>query len=84
MNTKLPWSGRPAVEAVCKAIEAETNWDTAEDEDKFHFYILRAAQNVGRFAPFTEDEIALNAYLANRMAGKRQCDYAWRMLAQSA
>jgi hypothetical protein len=38
---------------------------------------------VGRFAPFTEEESALNSYLASRMAGKRLCDYAWRMSAQS-
>lgn len=69
------------MDAVRKAIEADSNWDIAESEEKLHFYILRAAQNVGRFEPFSEDEAALNSYLASRMSGKRLCDYAWRMFA---
>jgi len=83
MKTNLALSGHRAVDAVRKAIESDCNWDTAESEEKLHFYILRAAQNVGRFEPFSEPEIALNTYLATRMAGKRLCDYAWRMFAQS-
>jgi len=83
MNSNLPLSGRPAVDAVRLAVEHDDDWDIAESEAKLHFYILRAAQNVNRFAPFTEDETALNTYLSSRMAGKRLCDFAWRMLAQS-
>lgn len=83
MKTDLPWSGRPAVDAVRKAVEGDCDWDVAESEEKLYFYILRAAQNLDRFEPFSEDEIALNTYLASRMAGKRLCDYAWRMFAQS-
>ena len=83
MITNLPWSGRQAVDAVRKAVEADCDWDTSQCEEKLHFHILRAAQNVGRFEPFSKDEIALNSYLASRMAGKRLCDYAWRMFAQS-
>lgn len=84
MITELPWSGRPTVDAVRKAVETDCDWDVAENEEKLHFYILRAAQNIGRFEPFTEDEQALISYLTSRMSGKRLCDYAWRMLAQSA
>ncbi len=83
MSKKSPSSKIQAVEAVRKAVEIDQNWDVAESEEKLHFYILRAAQNVGRFEPFSEAEQALNTYLANRMSGKRLCDYAWRMLAQS-
>jgi len=83
MKTDLPPSRITAVDAVRKAIESDRDWDTAENEEKLHFYILRAAQNVGRFEPFSKDEQALNTYLTGRMAGKRLCDYAWRMLAQS-
>jgi len=83
MITNIPWSGRPSVDAVRKAVESDSDWDTANSEENLHFYILRAAQNVGRFEPFTEDEIALNSYLTSRMSGKRLCDYAWRMFAQS-
>ena len=83
MYTDLPPSGYASVDAVMKSVESDNNWDTAENADKLHFYILRAAQNVERFAPFAAEEVALNTYLINRMAGKRLCDYAWRMLAQS-
>lgn len=83
MNTDKPLSKYAAVEAVRKAVEADVDWDKAENEDKLHFYILRAAQNVERFEPFEDEEMALNSYLTNRMAGKRLCDYAWRMFAQS-
>ena len=64
-----------------KAVEADRGWDRSQCEEKLHFHITRAAQNVGRFEPFSEEELALNVYLANRMAGKRLCDYAWRMFA---
>ncbi len=83
MKSDLPWSGHASVDAVRKAVEQDAGWDIAESEEKFLFYVIRAAQNVGRFAPFTAEESALNSYLASRMAGKRLCDYAWRMLAQS-
>jgi len=83
MNSDVPLSGLAAVNAVRKAVETDRDWDVAESQEKLHFYILRAAQNVGRFEPFSEDELALNSYLTGRMAGKRLCDYAWRMLAHS-
>jgi len=83
MKTDLPPSRIAAVDAIRKAVETDCDWDTAENEEKLYFYILRAAQNVGRFEPFSKEEQALNTYLAGRMAGKRLCDYAWRMLAQS-
>ena len=72
-----------AVKAVRDSVEAEADWDVAESAEKLHFYIILAAQNVGRFEPYTADEIAMNAYLTDRMAGKRLCDYAWRILAAS-
>jgi len=83
MDRNLPWSGSETVDAIRKAVEVDSDWDRAESKDMLHFYILRAAQNVERFEPFSEDETALNSYLESRMAGKRLCDYAWRMLKQS-
>ena len=83
MKTNLDLNGGSAVEAVRKAVEADSDWDSSHGEEELHFHILRAAQNVGRFEPFSEEEKALNTYLTNRMAGKRLCDYAWRMFAQS-
>ncbi len=83
MKSNLSYMGNPAVDAVKKSIESDRDWDTAESEEKLHFYILRAAQNVNRFEPFSEPETELNSYLTERMAGKRLCDYAWRMFAQS-
>jgi len=83
MDINLPLSGYAAVDAVRKAVEHDSDWDIAESEEKLHFYILRAAQNVERFAPFSREEGALNTYLVKRRAGKRLCDFAWRMFAQS-
>ena len=83
MKTDLPLTGWAAVDAVISAVEPDSDWDIASNEEKFLFYILRAAQNVDRFAPFTEEESALNHYLASRMAGKRLCDFSWRMFSQS-
>lgn len=72
-----------AISAIRQAIECSNDWDVASSSEKLNFYILRAAQNVGRFEPFTDNEVALNTYLTQRMAGKRLCDYAWRLLAAS-
>jgi hypothetical protein len=83
MQSDLPWSGFPAVDAVRQAIEQDSDWDVAESTEKLHFYTLLAAQNVDRFEPYTDVETALNTYLTSRMAGKRLCDYAWRVLAAS-
>ena len=83
MLDKETLSGRQSVESIIKAVEIDSDWDTAENVEKLHFYILRAAQNVGRFEPYNADEAALNTYLTKRMAGKRLCDYAWRIFAQS-
>lgn len=83
MKSNISYMGYPEVEAVKKAVESDCDWDSAESQDKLHFYILRAAQNVNRFEPFSQSETELNKYLTERMAGKRLCDYAWRMFAQS-
>jgi len=39
--------------------------------------------NLNIFEPFTEEQMALSEYLTQRCAGKRLCDYAWRLYAQS-
>lgn len=72
-----------AVYAIRDSIDDGGPWDKANSEIKLHFNILRAAQNVGRFEPFSEAEKALNAYLRQRMAGLKLCDFAWRTLAAS-
>jgi len=66
MKSNVSHMGHPAVDAVKKAIESDCNWDLAECQDKLHFYILRAAQNVDRFEPFSESETELNNYLTVR------------------
>lgn len=82
MKTNFAKNGYPAVDAVRKAVEADCDWDTSDGLEELHFHILRAAQAVDRFEPFTAEERALNTYLISRMAGKRLCDYAWRMFSQ--
>jgi len=55
----------------------------AESPDKLYFYQLRGAQNVDIFEPFTDEQKSLMDYLTQRKAGRRLCDYAWRIYAQS-
>lgn len=69
--------------AIIECIEAVNDWDEAETSDKRHFYQLRAAHKVGIFEPFTTEQQSLISYLDNRNAGRRLCDYAWRLYAQS-
>jgi len=69
--------------AVIRTIESSYDWDTARSEKEVFLYQLRAAHNVGVFEPFTAEQTSLNLYLQHRQAGRKTCDYAWRMLAQS-
>ncbi len=69
--------------AIIECIEAINDWDEAETSGQRHFYQLRAAHKVGVFEPFTAEQQALISYLDNRNAGRRLCDYAWRLYAQS-
>jgi len=69
--------------AVIASIEDDDDWDVAQSAEKLHFYQLRGAHNVGIFEPFTDEQNCLMDYLASRMAGRRLCDYAWRIFAQS-
>lgn len=73
------------VASVIRSIETTqyAAWDTAETPEKLYFYQLRAAHNVDIFEPYTAEQAALNAYLSRRNAGRRLCDYAWRLYAQS-
>ena len=77
-------TGFPRVDAAIKsiALNPETH-SLAETPEKAYFYQLRAAQNLGIFEPFTDEQKALNAYLSKCRAGKKLCDYAWRLYAQS-
>ncbi|MEP1229299.1 MAG: hypothetical protein ABJG88_01345 [Litorimonas sp.] len=71
------------VKAVITSIEAHTDWDVAKNTEELHFFSLRAAYNVNVFEPFTDEQNELMQYLSLRQAGRRLCDYAWRLLAQS-
>lgn len=71
------------VNAVISSIEDGTNWDVAESPEKLYFYQIRAAQNMDIFEPYSEEQTTLMTYLTDRMAGRRLCDYAWRIYAQS-
>lgn len=75
------------LEGVIQSIEfgadSQKDWDSAKIPSQTLLYILRSAHNVGVSQPFTEEQKALNTYLMERLAGRRLCDYAWRLLAQS-
>jgi len=76
-------TGFPRVDAVIASAEQTLDWDTANTASECYLYQVRAAMNLNIFEPFTEEQTALNGYLAARHAGKRLCDYAWRLYAQS-
>ena len=69
--------------SVIRAIESCEDWDSAKSDNEAFLYQLSAAHNVGVFEPYTTEQTSLNLYLQNRRAGRKTCDYAWRMLAQS-
>ncbi len=73
----------PRVGAVIASVEASGDWDIASSAPNAYLYQLLATQNIGIFEPFSAEQTALNDYLAKRRAGKRLCDYAWRLFAQS-
>jgi hypothetical protein len=73
----------PRVDAVIASVEAGGDWDIASSASNTYLYQLLATQNVGIFEPFNTEQTALNDYLAERRAGKRLCDYAWRLFVQS-
>ncbi|RKQ69549.1 hypothetical protein DES40_2350 [Litorimonas taeanensis] len=71
------------VVAVIRSIESTAGWDHSSKQNETYLYILRAAQNVGCLEPFSKEQSALNNYLQFKKAGRKMCDYAWRLLAQS-
>jgi len=76
-------TGFPRIDAVIASAEQTQDWDRAATASECYLYQLSSAMNLNIFEPFTEEQAALNAYLAAHMAGKRLCDYAWRLYAQS-
>ena len=76
-------TGFPRVNAVIASAEQSSDWDETNTASECYLYQVRAAMNLNIFEPFTAEQTALNDYLAERRAGKRLCDYAWRLYAQS-
>jgi len=68
---------------IIRSIEASDQWDQCKNETDLYLYQVKAAINVGVFEPLTAEQQSLNCYLRHRKAGRRLCDYAWRLLAQS-
>jgi len=76
-------TGFPRVDAVIASAEQTLDWGEANTASECYLYQVRSAMNLNVFEPFTPEQTALNDYLAARHAGKRLCDYAWRLFAQS-
>jgi hypothetical protein len=76
-------TGFPRVDAVIVSAEQSSDWDEGRTASECHLYQLSSAMNLNIFEPFTPEQIALNNYLTVRRAGKRLCDYAWRLYAHS-
>ena len=83
MGLKSGRTGYASVDAVIMSVEQSNDWDEADTASACYLYQVRAAMNLNIFEPFTAEQTALNDYLAERRAGKRFCDYAWRLYAQS-
>jgi len=83
MSLKFGGTGFPRVDAVITSVEQTRDWGEANTASECYLYQVRSAMNLNFFEPFTEEQTALNDYLAERCAGKRLCDYAWRLYVQS-
>lgn len=83
MGLKSERTGHACVDAVIMSVEQTQDWGEANTASECYLYQVRAAMNLNIFEPFTAEQTALNDYLAARRAGKRLCDYAWRLYAQS-
>jgi hypothetical protein len=83
----MGWAARktnfPRVDAVIASVVQTHNWKEAASVSACHLYQISSAMNLNIFEPFTEEQMALSEYLTQRCAGKRLCDYAWRLYAQS-
>jgi len=73
----------PRVDAIIASIEVSETWEAAHSPEAAYMYQIRAAQNMGIYQPFSNEQLALNDYLTSRKAGLRLCDYAWRLFVQS-
>jgi len=74
----------PKIDAVIASIDVGGEpWEKAKTVEAGHMYQIRAAQNMDIYEPFSDEQTALNVYLAQRQAGLRLCDYAWRLFVQS-
>lgn len=76
-------TGFARIDAVIASAEQTSSWGQAKTASECYLYQVSSAMKLNIFEPFTEEQTALNDYLADRRAGKRLCDYAWRLYAQS-
>ena len=82
MRLKSEGTGFARVDAVIASAEQTLDWDQASTASACYLYQVSSAMNLDIYEPFTAEQTALNDYLAERRAGKRLCDYAWRLYAQ--
>lgn len=73
----------PRIDAVINSIKVSSRWDKSISTNQTQSYCLRAAMQVARNQPFTDEETVLNEYLQSVRAGPNLCEYAWRLYAQS-
>ena len=83
MGLKSEGTGFGRVDAVIASILQTPGWASAAKPSECYLYQVSSAMNLNIFEPFTPEQAALSGYLSDRQAGKRLCDYAWRLYAQS-
>lgn len=83
MGLKSRTTGFTRVDAVIASVLQTPDWPNAAKPSDCYLYQLSSAMSLNIFEPFTNEQAALSDYLTQRQAGKRLCDYAWRLYAQS-
>lgn len=83
MDVKSKSTGFERIDAVLASVQQTQNWAQAKSTSECYLYQLSSTMKLNIFEPFTDEQAALKNYLMSRQAGKRLCDYAWRLYAQS-
>lgn len=76
-------TGFARIDAVIASVSQTQDWAKAATSSECYLYQISSAMKLGIYEPLTEEQMALSDYLTQRQAGKRLCDYAWRLYAQS-
>lgn len=72
----------PRLIELISELEAYEGLEKGASPDKCYLYQIGAAMRVGVHEPFTEEQLALNAFLSRIGAGKALTNKAWQLYTQ--